>query len=332
MHKQKENHRRRFIKSASLLAATAPAAGGVLANTFKPRTPVTMISAYPPGGLGDATARILAKGLAQRWGVPVPVENRTGASGMIAAASVAKGPADGSQLLCMLPEALSVAAALKAPLNFNAASDLQPVALSVISGCLLAVNTKGRFKSYGDMVAFARENPGRLNFGVQGTGSAFHLSVEHWALKEGIKVTAVPYKGGAPALTDLLGGQIDAMFLATSLGLPYFQGGQLLPLAVANLERLKDLPEVPTLHELGVKDFEVPITLGVLVSTATDRSIVQALNEDLRAVMHQPEAREWMTKNVVITTDLSADAFKARMKQEVSTFADVAERAGIKLS
>ena len=203
---------------------------------------------------------------------------------------------------------------------------------SSMSGCLLATNSKGRFQTYQELVKYAAANPGRLNFGVQGTGSAFHLAIERWAIAESIKVTVVPYKGVAPVLTDLLGGQLDAMFLATSLGLPYFANGQLRPLAVAGKDRIEELRDVKTLAEMGVPDFEVPITLGVLAPGGTDSMIVRALNHDMRKVMSSPEAREWMKKSVVTTTDLTPEVFRARMNREIAVFTEVAARANIKLT
>jgi hypothetical protein len=148
------------------------------AQEFKPPKAVTMSCPYPPGGLGDATARTLAKGLSELWKVPVVVDNKAGATGMIAAAAVAKGPADGTMLLCMLPEALSVAKALKAPIGFDVSTDLQPIALSVVSGCVMATNSKGRFQTYQELVKFAVANPGELNFGIQGP---VVLSISPWS-------------------------------------------------------------------------------------------------------------------------------------------------------
>ncbi|MGC3987394.1 MAG: tripartite tricarboxylate transporter substrate binding protein [Pseudorhodoferax sp.] len=298
----------------------------------RPTKPVTMICPYPPGGLGDATARTVAKGLAERWKVPVLVDNKSGATGMIGAATVAKGPADGTVLLCMLPEALSVAKALNAPLGFDVQADLQPVALPVVSGCVLGVQAKSWFKTYQELVQHARANPGQLNFGVQGTGSAFHLAAERWAMAENVKITTVPYKGGAPALTDLLGGQLDAMFLATALGLPHFQSEQLRPLAIASRERIAELRDIRTLSELGLGDFDVPITLGIFAPASVPAAVVQSLNRQTRTVMQEPKAKAWMHKNLVVTTDLSEQGFRDRMACEIAVFTEVAARADIKLS
>jgi tripartite-type tricarboxylate transporter receptor subunit TctC len=332
MHNGDKLSRRQIVRAGLAAALTTQVAGRGHAQELKPSKTVTMVCPYPPGGLGDATARTLAKGLAERWKVPVLVDNKSGATGMIGAAQVAKGPGDGSLLLCMLPEALSVAKALNAPLGFDVQNDLHPVALSVVSGCVLGVNAKGRFRTYEDLVQHARSHPGTLNFGVQGTGSAFHLAAERWALAEKIQITSVPYKGGAPALTDLLGGQLDAMFLATSLGLPYFQNGQLRPVAIASRERVKDMPDIKTLAEHGLTDFEVPITLGVFAPAATPAALLQTLNRDMRAVMDDAEARAWMQKSIVSTTALSPAAFRERMAREIAVFTEVAARAKIKLS
>lgn len=324
--------RRRIVQTGLAAALVSQWPGMAVAQEVRHTRPVTLVCPYPPGGLGDATARTLAKGLSERWKVAVVVDNKSGATGMIGAANVAKGPGDGSLLLCMLPEALSVAKALNTPVGFDVQTDLHPVALSVVSGCVLAVNSKSRFQSYDDLLKHARSKPGALNFGVQGTGSAFHLGAERWALAERIKITSVPYKGGAPALTDLLGGELDAMFLATSLGLPYFHSGQLRPLAIATRDRIEEMRDVSTLIERGLQDFEVPITLGVFAPSATPPALVRAINSDLRAVMQEAEPRAWMKKNIVSTTELSPDAFRERMTREIAVFTEVATRANMKLS
>lgn len=332
MPKQDTFLRRRLLQAMATAITIPPWAGPAFATSASPPRSCTLVCPYPPGGLGDATARLLAKALGDRWKVPVVVDNRTGATGMIGAAAVAKGPADGSLLLCMLPEALSVAKALNMPLGFDPATDLKPVALCVISGCILATNALSRFATYEDMRDYARSHPAQLNFGIQGTGSAFHLAMERWALAENIRVTAVPYKGGSSIVTDLLGGQLDAMFMATSLGLPYVRDGKLRALAVASRSPIAELPGVRRLVDMGVKDFEVPFTLAVLGPSAMSDDAVQALNAELLAIMQSEETRAWMSRNVVTTPALSAPAFRARMLDEIRVFSDVVRRANIKLT
>lgn len=324
--------RRRLLQSGVAAAMASQLPSMAWAQDFKPASTVTMVCPYPPGGLGDSTARTVAKGLADLWKVPVVVDTKAGASGMIGAAAVAKGQADGSMLLCMLPEALSVAKALNQPLSFDVLADLQPIAQPVISSCLLAVSAKSRFNTYQDLIQYARANPGKLNFGVQGTGSAFHLAAERWAIAENVKMATIPYKGGAPLLTDLLGGQLDVMFMATALGLPYFASEQLRPLAVAGKDPIEELPRVKTLRELGLRDFEVPITFGVFAPGATAQPILQAINQDIRKVMAMQEVKVWMKKSVVSTTSYTAAEFRTRMAREVAVFTEVAARANIKLS
>jgi len=324
--------RRSFVLAGTLAALGSMAPKLARAQQYKPAGPVTMICAYPAGALGDGTARIVAKGLSEAWGVPVPVENKTGAAGMIAAGQVAKGPADGTTLLCMIPEALSVATALDVPLGFDVLADLQPIAIPVVSACILAVNGQSRFKTYDDLIAYARQHPGELSFGIQGTGSAFHLAMQRWATAEGISVTPVPYRGGAAVLTDLLGGQIDAMFLATSLGLPYFKDGRLRPLAATSSSRIAALPDLKTLAEQGVKGYDLSVSIGILAQGKTDASMAGALNQACRNAMMTAEARAWMEHNFVTTSGLSSAQLKERMANEVAEFKDIAKRANIRLS
>ncbi len=324
--------RRSFLLASA--AATAAGAWPGIANAkpFVPANPANMICAYPSGALGDGTARIVAKGLSEIWNIPLPVENKTGASGMIAAAQVAKGAADGSTLLCMIPEALSVAQALQVPMGFDVLRDLKPIAVPVVSACILAVNSKTAYQSYGDLISFAKKNPGKVSFGIQGTGTAFHLAMVRWAMAEGIDVTPIPYRGGATALTDLLGGQIDAMFLATSLGLPYFQDGRLRALAATSKQGIAALPDLKTLHQLGVTDYELNVNIGILAQGSTDTRTADALNQACEQAMQTADARAWMQNNHVVASGLSSSALQERMAREVADFTELAARANIRLS
>lgn len=324
--------RRRLSLASCALLLEGASVMPVLAQATQPSRPVTILCAYPAGALGDSTARIVARGLAERWGVPVVVENKTGAAGMIAASEVARARGDGTLLLCMIPEALSVAKALDAPMSFDPLQVLAPVAEPAVSACVLATNAAGRFKDYGELKAFAKANPGRLNFGIQGTGSAFHLAVERWARIEGIEVNAVPYRGGAPIMTDLLAGRLDAMFVATSLGMPGFQGGRLRPLAVTTALRISQLPEVQTLRELGVQEFDLTVTIGLLASASTPAAMLLQMNQDVRQVMRTASARRWMQDNAVESGELEPAALSHRMQIQVQDFGDIAKRANIKLS
>ncbi|MBV7483260.1 tripartite tricarboxylate transporter substrate binding protein [Bordetella sp. BOR01] len=316
--------------TAAVIGSAAPKLGR--AQPYKPAGHPSMICAYPAGALGDGTARIVAKGLSQAWGMTVPVENKTGAAGMIAAGQVAKGAADGATLLCMIPEALSVAKALQVPVGFDVLADLKPIAIPVVSACILAVNGKSRFQTYAELVDFAKQHPGEISFGIQGTGSAFHLALERWATAAGIKVTPVPYRGGAAVLTDLLGGQIDAMFLATSLGLPYFQDGRLRPLAATSKDRISALPELRTLEELGVAGYDLSVSIGILAQGNTGPAVADALNKACLQAMMTPEAQAWMKQNYVTTSDLSPGQLQERMIKEVAEFTEIAKRANIRLS
>lgn len=302
------------------------------AQDLRPRRPVNIVCAYPAGALGDGTARTVAKGLAELWGIPVVVENKTGAAGMIAAAEISRGPVDGTQLLCMIPEALTVAKALKAPLVFDPEVTLRPVAYPAISACVLVTHAKSPFVTYADLKSYAMANPGKLNFGIQGTGSAFHLAMERWAHAEGIRVNAIPYRGGAPALTDLLAGQIDVMFVATSLGLPYLKDDRARALAVTTRARVSELPQLNTLQELGVAGFDLSVTLGILASAGTPATLMLALNQDIRKVMQTQTARAWMAQNAVMSSDADPATLQRQMAQEIQVFSDVARRANIKLA
>ena len=176
-----------------------------------PAKAVTFIIPYPPGGLGDAACRRLALRLSDIWKVPVPVENKPGAAGLLGAGIVAKAPADGYTLMYTIPETLSITKAARQNPGFDPVGDFQPIPLSVLSSVVLTVPADSPHKTFKDFIDYAKKNPGKLNFGIQGTGSGFHLALEALKAAAAVDIIAVPYKGAAPAMIDLLGGRLDAM-------------------------------------------------------------------------------------------------------------------------
>lgn len=314
---------------SGLLGAAVPMAAQSQADY--PSKPVTIVLPYPPGGLADATSRRLAQRLSEIWKVSVVVDSKPGAAGLLGAGLVAKAPADGYNLLFTIPETLSIAKAARTSAGFDPINDFQPVALTALSSTVLTVPADSPHKSFKDFMEFARKNPGKLNFGVQGTGSTFHLALEQLKAMSNTYITAIPYKGAAPALTDLLAGRLDGMIVSTSVTLPHVQAGKLRVIAIASKDRVPQMPGVPTIAESGYAGYDSPVGLGVLVRAGTPKPIVDKLSADIRRVMHEPSMVEWLSNVATVTSNITPEEFRARMQREVQTYGQLIDKAGIKL-
>jgi len=242
--------RRTAIVGAALLLAATQAAAQMT-------TPVRLVVGYAAGGPVDTTARLFAPVFARELGTQVIVENRPGASGNVAGASVAKAAPDGLTLFFAASPTITISPNIYKKMPFDPATDLTPVAPLVSYANVLVVNKDLPFKSVGELLAYARANPGKLGYGSAGTGASNHLSGELLAAQSQTQLMHVPYKGNAPAMTDLIGGQIGMMFDIVSTARGYVAGGRVRALAVTSRERNPALPDVPTLRESGLPNFEV---------------------------------------------------------------------------
>ena len=241
-----------LFKRAIVLFVVALAAAS--AHAAYPERAIHLIVPYPPGGLTDAVARAVAKALSDRVQQPVVVDNIAGGGGNIGADKAAKSPADGYTIFIGNNATVGLNTLIYKQLPFDPISDLAPIMLIAESQTVLVVNPSLPVKSVAELVALAKSKPGQLNFGSTGTGGLSHLVGELFSSGAGIRMTHIPYKGTGPALTDLLGGQIQVMFNDTSL--PHIQSGKLRALAVTGATRWPQLPDVPTLAELGMPGYE----------------------------------------------------------------------------
>lgn len=329
----------RLLEMAARRALVALVLGGLFASALPqsardqqafPNKTVTIILSYPPGGLGDSSARRLAQRLSEMWKVPVLVDSKPGAAGLLGAGIVAKSPANGHTLLYIIPETLSVTKALRRTVpGFDPINDLQPIAITALSSTVLAVPFDSPHKTFKDFIEFARRNPGKLSFGVQGIGSAYHLAFEQLKSMSGTDITAVPYKGVGLAITDLLAGRLDGMIFSTSVAVPYIQSDKLRVLAIASGDRINQMPAVPTIAESGLAGYDAPVALGVMVRSGTPKPIVDRLSADIRKVMNEPAMVEWLAQLSAVTSNMTPDEFKARMTREIATYEQVIEKVGI---
>ena len=252
-----------------------------------PSRQVTLIVPFPPGGSTDSIARAIAPSLAKTFGQTFIVDNRAGATGTIGAALVKRAPADGYTFLVTSLGPLVIAPHIIKGLSYDALKDFDPITVAVQAPNVLVVPANSKFKSVADVIAFEKANPGKVTFASSGNGSSDHLTVEFFWQQTGTSGVHVPYKGGSPAITDLLGGQVDASFQNVNAVLQYIKSGKLKALAVTGAKRSVVLPEVPTLDEAGVKGVDVyswqaivgPKGLPADVRAKFQAAVIAALNE-----------------------------------------------------
>jgi tripartite-type tricarboxylate transporter receptor subunit TctC len=299
--------RRMAIAGAALLLATLAAQ----AQTW-PSRPIRLVVSYPPGGTVDAVARIIATPLSQRLGQPVVVENRGGAGGAIGGDAVAKSAPDGTTVLI---DASNHAQnpALRSKMPFDTLRDLAPVSLLVRVPNVLVVNPATTIRTVADLVAQAKAAPGAVNFASSGNGSAQHLAAEQFSAQAGVRMTHIAYKGGGPALTDVMAGQVPVFFGSLASSLAYIQGGKLRAVAVTGSARAAVLPQVPTVAEAGLPGYEVYEWNAAFVPAGTPAAITERLAREMAAVLQMPEVRQRLEAtgaDVVGSTPAELDAFR----------------------
>jgi tripartite-type tricarboxylate transporter receptor subunit TctC len=301
----------------------------VFAQNF-PTKPVRLIVPFPAGGGLDFTTRVIAQKLGDAWGHSVVVENRPGASGMIGAESVVRSPRDGYTLLSCSPAEVALNAALYPKMSYDPLRELAPISLTAIYANVLAVHASVPARSWKELVALSRQTAGGIGFGSSGTGSTQHLTGEWLKRNAGINLLHVPYKGAAPATTDLVGGQIPMGILGAAPLIPHLKAGRLRALAVTTAKRTPALPEVPTLAEVGLK-FESSQWFGLLAPAGTPREVIAKINADLQRVLALGEVKERLATQGGETHGTTPEAFAAFLKAEHATYARIIADAAIKV-
>jgi tripartite-type tricarboxylate transporter receptor subunit TctC len=297
------------------------------AHAAYPDRPIHLIVPYPPGGLTDAVARAVGKALSDRIQQPVVVENIAGGGGNIGADKAAKAAADGYTIFIGNNATVGLNTLVYKQLAFDPIADLAPIMLIAESQTVLVVNPSLPVKSVTELVALAKSKPGQLNFGSTGTGGLSHLVGELFNSSTGIRMTHIPYKGTGPALTDLLGGQIQVMFNDTSL--PHIQSGKLRALAVTGTARWPQLPDVPTLAELGMPGYETYNWFGILAPAKTPAAAVAKLNLELAAIMRDPAMKAWMESRGAEAASGSPDEFSAYIRKDLTKWTRLVKEVGI---
>lgn len=314
--------------ATALLALPAPAAAAAW-----PERPLQMIIPYPPGGATDVIGRILAQRLGPLLGQQVVVENKGGAGGNIGAAQVAKAKPDGYTILMAAMTSHSTMATLeKGRLQYDLLKDLTAVQVVGFVPLVFVVHPSVPAKSFAELVDFAKANPGKLNYASSGAGAPQRMAAELFRRQADADMVHVPYKGSGPAMTDLVGGQVNMMAETVPAALQFIKAGKLRALAVTTTEKISMLPDVPTVSESGGiwKGFEVVSTFGVMVPQGTPAEIVDRLNVELGKIMGDPQAQEQMLGQGVYALQPQPPAKAAeRLQLEVSRWAKVIDEAKI---
>ena len=303
--------------------------GAVQAQSY-PSKPVRMLLAFPPGGPTDINARLFAQKLTEQTGQTFVVENRPGAGGNIAAAEAAKAAPDGSTIFYNT-SAITIAPALSSSVPFDPVKDFAPVALTATVPLVLAINPGVPAKNLQEFVAYAKANPGKLNYASSGSGTITHLSGALFASQLGLKMQHIPYKGSAPALVDVVGGQTQMMIDTISTVLPYARDNRLRPLAVAVQRRLAVLPDVPTLEEAAnLPGFEMSAWQGIVVPAATPRDIVVKLNAEINRAVQNPDLRQKLALGGSEPLGGTPEQYAAYIRSELTRWTKVVKDAGAK--
>ncbi len=284
--------RRRFIASTLAAGAALPFATVRAQTAPLPTAPVRIVVGFPPGGGTDVMARVMAQKLATLWGVPVTVENKAGAGGVIAAEYVAKQPNNGTTLLISNISNHAIAPALYPTLGYVVERDFTPLVLVGVTPNLLICNPSKPARTVKDLVALCRDKPGTVTFGSSGAGASQHLAIELFKLRAGVDALHVPYRGSGPMLTDLIGGQIDYSFETMTSATPHVASGKLVAIAQTRPRRSKAHPEVPTVAELGFPGFDASTWYGLVGPAQMNAAMVQRMNEDFNRVLALPDVAE----------------------------------------
>ncbi len=305
-------------------AGSAPAVGADF-----PTQPIRLMVGYPAGGSVDIVARVYAQRLITILSQPVVVENRGGASGAIAAQAVAKAAPDGYTLYFVASPTVTLTPAMQKT-AYDPIKDFQAIASVVNYALVLLVNSGSPYKTVADVVKQAREQPGSVTYGSSGVGASNHLSGELLADKAGVKLTHVPYKGNAPATTDLIAGRITFLFDTINTAINQIKGGKVRALAVSSAERNPMFPEVPTMIESGYKDLEFTGWLGVLGPAGMSKLVVQTLATATQKILADPAFRAGMAVSGYSILESTPDELLARMAREGKMFTDLVQRANLR--
>ena len=325
-----------FIKSCRLVLSLM-----VLLNLFVhasvnaqaayPDRPIKLVVPYPPGGTTDLLARTLAPRLSERLGQPILIENRAGAGGVIGSQVVAKSPADGYTLVFGSIASHGILPAIQTPQPYDPIRDFAPVSLVAITPNVLLANVSAPAKNLSELIALAKSQPGKLNFGSTSLGGSPHMSGELLKSQAKIQMVHVPYKGGAPMLVDLMGGQISFAFDNLPSSIQHIRSGKVKALAVTTAKRWPHAPEIPTMAEAGLPGYESSAWFGLLAPGNTPKAVVDLLQRHVSAILKQPEVEKIYLEQGAMPVGNTSEEFVRFITAEMQKWKTVVSDTGVKL-
>ena len=324
-----------LMKRRSLIRAAAGSAAAlglprVFAQQPWPSGPIRIIVGFPPGGGTDALGRILAVKLSALWNQQVNVENKAGVAGVLAAEYVSQQPSDGTTLLMAHINSHALAPSLQPKLRYDPERDFVPICLVGVTPNLLVCNQQQEAKTVKDIVARCKANPGKVSFGSAGSGSAQHLALELFKLRAKVDALHIPYKGSAPVITDLIGGQIDYAFETMTAATPHVKSGKLLAIAQTRTKRAKGYPDVPTMVEQGYPGFEATTWYGLAGPGKLPAPVVKKMNEDVNKVLAMPDVQERLEGYGAEDGGGSSERFAKFIHDEIALWRKVVKDGNVK--
>jgi tripartite-type tricarboxylate transporter receptor subunit TctC len=320
---------RRLI--AILIVALLAGAAGVAAAQSYPARPIRILVPFPPGGGPDVLARLVADKLAITLGQRVFADNRPGAGGNIASEAAAQAAPDGYTIYLAAHPPFTLNPILYTNVPYDPVKDFAPIALLGSQWFVVTVNPALPVRTIQEFVAYAKARPGQLSYGSSGPGSPQHLGMELIKLALGLDIVHIPYKGASASIVDLLSGQIPAAFTSLAIARQHYDSGKLVPLAVTSRQRQPDLPNLPTIAETEIPNYEVTAWFGILAPAHTSREIVGLLNREIVAIMHQPDVRERMVALGLEVQTSTPEEMAAVIKSEIATWSRVVKQANLKI-
>lgn len=314
----------------AMAAATLPLPALAQQNAF-PQKPVRIVVPYTTGGSNDVIARLLAQQLQEGWGQAVVVENKPGAAGNIGATDIAKSAPDGYSLLLTNINIVSMNPGLIANMPFDPQRDFAPVSLLGTTALALVVHPSVPAETVRDLVELARRSPGRLNYASSGNGSPQHMSAEMFKAMTKTDLTHVPYRGAAPAVNDLLAGQVQVTIGVVNQLIPHIRAGKLRALGVTSRKRLAQLPDVPTLDEAGIPGYESEIWLGLAAPAATPPALIETLNQAVRKAMSNADVTARLQSQGIQVLVSTPEQMRQRGLEDLKRWGDIIRTAGIKV-
>jgi tripartite-type tricarboxylate transporter receptor subunit TctC len=321
--------RSRLALSVSAVLCCGPYAIGSAAAQDYPVKPITIIVPFAPGGASDVSARITARQMSEELGQPIIIENRAGASGMIAMGAVARATPDGYTIGWSGTSPLALAPFLTSKPSYDPLKSFSPIGLGNTGVTVLLVSPSKGYQSMKDVIARAKASPGKLSYGSSGVNTSIHLTGAMFASMAGIDVIHVPFKGGHEGSTAVTGGHVDYIFDALSSALPLIKSGQLKALAVSGTERHKSLPDVPTIAEAGLPGFEVKFFLGLVAPAQTPPAVVNKLSVAMRKALAKPGVREQLEKIGADPASSTPEEFRSLIEKEIVKWRLAIKAAGV---